>query len=263
MNLPPRQIPAARAAAFTMVEIAISLAIIGFALVAIIGILPLGMGVQRENREETIINQEAAVWFDAIRSGARGLDDLTNAVFAITNFWTFYEITPSGTNEGPSDVDGYTYRNSLVTSRVIPPNAILLTNGFQIVGLLSTPKYVFQPPGFYSNHIVAYVRSLSGLASEKYPQDNLDVRQDAFSYRLIVENVPPPLPAETLTNQVGREFSANLRELRLSFRWPLLSTGRLGNNWQTFRTQVGGVLTNEPLGGVTWFFQPQTFARAQ
>ena len=38
--------------AFTMIEIAICLAIIGIALVAIIGVLPLGMNVQRDNREE-------------------------------------------------------------------------------------------------------------------------------------------------------------------------------------------------------------------
>ncbi len=34
-----------RAAGFTMIEIAMSLAIIGFALVAIIGILPMGLSV--------------------------------------------------------------------------------------------------------------------------------------------------------------------------------------------------------------------------
>ncbi len=61
-----------RTAAFTMVEIAISLAIIGIALVAIIGVLPLGMNVQKDNREETIINQDATVLLEAIRSGARG-----------------------------------------------------------------------------------------------------------------------------------------------------------------------------------------------
>ena len=38
-------------AAFTMVEIAICLAVIGFALVAIIGVLPIGMNVQKDNRE--------------------------------------------------------------------------------------------------------------------------------------------------------------------------------------------------------------------
>src|SRR5665647_1612048 len=53
--------------AFTMVEIAICLAIIGFALVAIIGVLPLGMNTQRDNREETIINQDATVLLEAVR----------------------------------------------------------------------------------------------------------------------------------------------------------------------------------------------------
>src|SRR6266704_643190 len=51
--------------AFTMIEIAISLAVIGFALVAIIGILPQGLNVQRDNREQTIINQDLTVFMDA------------------------------------------------------------------------------------------------------------------------------------------------------------------------------------------------------
>ncbi len=69
--------------AFTMVEIAISLAIIGFALVAIIGVLPIGMTVQKDNREETIVNQDATVFMNAIRNGALGLDYLTNYVTSI------------------------------------------------------------------------------------------------------------------------------------------------------------------------------------
>ena len=69
--------------AFTMIEIALSLAVIGFALVAIIGILPTAMEAQRENREETMINQDASVFLDAIRSGAQGMDDLTNYVIGI------------------------------------------------------------------------------------------------------------------------------------------------------------------------------------
>ena len=58
--------------AFTMIEIALSLAIIGFALVAIVGVLPLGLNVQKKNREETIINQDASVLLNAIRNGAQG-----------------------------------------------------------------------------------------------------------------------------------------------------------------------------------------------
>ena len=69
-----------------MVEIAICLAIIGIALVAIIGVLPIGINVQKDNREETVIDQDATVFLENIRNGARGLDDLTNYVMAITQF---------------------------------------------------------------------------------------------------------------------------------------------------------------------------------
>src|SRR5437660_3308427 len=80
----------AREAAFTMVEIAISLAVIGFALVAIIGILPTGMNVQKENREDTTIAQDAMVFMDAIRNGVQGDDDLVNYVQSINITVTEY-----------------------------------------------------------------------------------------------------------------------------------------------------------------------------
>src|SRR5437868_9448323 len=81
--------------AFTIIEIALCLAIIGFALVAIIATLPRGLNVQKRNREETIIGQDSEVWMDAIRSGARGYDDLTNYVLFITNQWTTYNFANS------------------------------------------------------------------------------------------------------------------------------------------------------------------------
>ena len=68
----------AAAAGFTMVEIALCLGIIAFALVAIIGVLPTGLSVQKDNREDTSINFDAAYLMDAIRNGAQGQDDLTN-----------------------------------------------------------------------------------------------------------------------------------------------------------------------------------------
>src|SRR6266851_5222324 len=71
-------------AAFTMVEIAISLGVIAIALVAILGVLPTGVRVQRDNREDTILNQEGMFWVEAIRSGSRGLYYLTNYVDMIT-----------------------------------------------------------------------------------------------------------------------------------------------------------------------------------
>lgn len=62
---------------FTMAEIAISLGVIAFALIAIIGILPSGLQVQRDNREETIINQDARLLLHTIQTGGRdGVSDL-------------------------------------------------------------------------------------------------------------------------------------------------------------------------------------------
>jgi type II secretory pathway pseudopilin PulG len=75
-----------RDAAFTMVEIALCIAIIGFALVAIIGVLPTGMKVQKDNREDTIIGQDGTFLLEAIRSGSRGLDELTNYVTNVHGF---------------------------------------------------------------------------------------------------------------------------------------------------------------------------------
>src|SRR5262245_30936115 len=118
---------------FTIIEIALCLAIIGFALVAIISALPRGLTVQKRNREETIIGHDAEVWMSAIRSGARGYDDLTNYVLCITNFWT--QINPNG-SAGPSGTDYYTPSNSSVTSIPASPN-FPLTSGARIIGLLS------------------------------------------------------------------------------------------------------------------------------
>ena len=74
-------------AAFTMVEIAIALAVIAFALVAIIGILPAGLQVQRDNREETLINQDARLLVEAIKSGGRDIrSDLGRYVVATNGF---------------------------------------------------------------------------------------------------------------------------------------------------------------------------------
>src|SRR6266498_4220672 len=99
--------------AFTMVEIAISLAIIAFALVAIIGVLPLGLDVQKENRQETIINQDAGYFMDAIRNGARGLEDLTNYVLEIRRYVQEYDAStnPVGGQVSNSYTFGFSARN--------------------------------------------------------------------------------------------------------------------------------------------------------
>ena len=62
--------------AFTLVEIVLSLAIIAIAMIAIIGVIPIGLNVQTENQEESIISTDAGIWMEAFREGAEGALDL-------------------------------------------------------------------------------------------------------------------------------------------------------------------------------------------
>lgn len=268
-------------AGFTMIEIAISLAVIGFALVAIIGILPSGMQVQKENRQETIINQDAYMFLEAIRNGGRGFDDLTNYVVAVTNYWTIY--SDKGKPDGPH-TSAYTYTGAWNNGAL---TGDWITNGLRIVGLLSTPRYVDTSTAklvsFRSNYVVAYVRSMSGVASEKFPQTNSSMQDLAFGYRLMPEIAPysyfepdwtnyTAYLGPTFTNawqwrsnywRLASTVQTNLCDFRLTFRWPAFPNGKVGNDRQIFRGVAGGhlLLTNN-LGMTVYFFEPRTYVKA-
>ena len=213
-RLPPSALPGG----FTLMEVAICLAVISIALVAIIGVLPLGMNVQKENREGTIINQDATIFLEAISKGAQGLDNLTNYVYAITNYWTQFRADGTVASGGGAIHNSYTFNNSSITWPLQLAAVCHLTNGFHIIGLLSTPQFT-DKNGFpiantvgvdlyYSNHVFAYVRSLSGAAVEKPPQDNQIIQADAFAYRLLCVNAPvathtPPLWVSGQTYNAG------------------------------------------------------------
>jgi type II secretory pathway pseudopilin PulG len=245
-----------------MVEIAIALAIIGFALVAIIGVLPSGLEVQKDNREETIINQDAVYFMDALRSGSRGADDLTNYVYEIRRYEQRFDANTNAVGGAFTNI--YTQFTSTRNGAAMSP-PFPITNGFRIIGLLGLPKYLPQGAGFVSNHVVAYVRSLSGPASEKVPQSDTNVQNLAFTYRFISEVVPVPmatpnLNAPSTNTPYGRNLRANLNEVRLLFRWPVFPNGNTGNGRQVYRMQVGGQLTN--VIDSLYFFEPTVFVNA-
>ncbi len=294
-----------QSSAFTLVEVAISLAIIGIALVAIIGVLPMGMNVQRDNREATVINQDASIFLAAIRNGSRGMDDLTNYVYGITNYWTEFNNAGAVVR---SSYDGYSLQGSQVTKPSSSPS-FPLTNGMRIVGLLSTPQLTTGFPelmptnnllsGGYSNHVIVSVRSFSGPAVDKPPQDNELIQADAFGYRIYCVNaamaasIPLPWQSSVSYNQgdqvylnslswqataataVGdrpgvsplwarnfysKQLDANLHELRLTFLWPVRPNGRLGTGRQTYRALVAGQVEQTYQPGLD---QPLYFYQSQ
>jgi type II secretory pathway pseudopilin PulG len=203
-----------RERAFTMIEIALSLAVVSFALVAIMGVLPTGMTVQKDNREDILISQEGRLWLEAIKGGARGMEDLTTYVEEITL-----------TNRGVR-------RLNIINN---PGN--LLTTG-DIIALLSTPK------SSTNDSAVARVKAITGSAAEKGTNT-----PSPFRYQLRAEVVRafplPPAVAQQNTNlyAYNRAVGINLFDVRLVLRWPVVERGNgwyIGNNRKTFRARVAG-----------------------
>jgi hypothetical protein len=116
-----------RRRAFTIVEIAICIGVIAFAIVAVMAALPKGLNTQRDNRENTVIAQDGMYWMDAIRSGAKGLDELTNFVDQI--------------RIGP---DTYVFGKDFAS-------------GYEIIGLLSRP----------AADVTAIVRAITSPAADQ------------------------------------------------------------------------------------------------
>src|SRR3954471_3409649 len=136
--------------AFTMIEIAIAIAVIGFALVAIIGILPMGLNVQKDNKEDTIVNQDGTYFMDLIRFGRQGItQDQGKALDFLTNYVESITITK---NPKPANA------KTPMTFRA--PNG--LTNGQVIMDLLCTPRYESAGTFMFTNTVVAKIRGMSG-----------------------------------------------------------------------------------------------------
>jgi hypothetical protein len=217
MSPRPQHPRAARA--FTLIEITIALAVVAFALVAIVGVLPIGLNVQRDNRAETIMNHDGSYWMEALRGGAQGADDLVNHV-------EFLVL------EGPAG--RRVVRNKFIGSPAEPT----FSTGRQIVGLLGTFRGV--------TNTYALVRSITGVASEKPGADSSPSSpgiEFAFKYKLEVEMVPGGLlSAEDFNSAVGlpadsAEPLRSLYDIRLRFSWPVIKSDAATGSIETGRRQ--------------------------
>ena len=199
------------AKAFTLIEIAICLGIIAFALVAIIGILPAGLQVQRDNREDTIINQEGTYLLEAIRNGAEGMEDLSNRVRLIV------------ISNVVQKVDVQTVVNDLSS----PLNRLTAK---EIVGLMSTPSDLTNE--VYEVRVILY----AGAGSAATIGTDLD-----FQYQATIRNFRYTNYGPGAQNLLSRYF----HDVRVDTRWPIMSGDRVGIGRQNFRGQFGGVLDGE------------------
>ena len=265
-------------AGFTLIEIAIAIAVVAFALVAIIGVLPTGMQVQKENREETIITQEARMLMEAIRTGSTNVhghnlaDRLEWIQFYTNSAVGNMEARPFSTRWFP------TLGNTLTNSRfgMIPPNTQFAqthplynhSGARDIIGHLSASAYDtnFWAPGipfgsiFQTNKFQTKARFLAN-SGERLAFDTQLAKQLAFSYLVTAEVYPQRMIGGTPLVR-----SNNVHELRLTFEWPVYgkdnatNNPRIGKYKRVFRSTISG--QHLPAGdGSNFFFHANQFGR--
>ena len=210
-----------RVAAFTMLELALCLGIIGVALVAIIGVLPTGMQVQRDNREDTIIYQDAGYLMAALRGG-----DNTNMNDTLATNLSWIQIYKNGAFLA-------SYTNGQIS-------------GSDIIGMLSLPSAIYG--------VQAKFWASTGPVAGSAPVN----RSFAFSYLLTPEVVAYSAPL-SVDPAYAQKLTNNLYEVRLNLRWPVLPNGNAGSGRKTFRTMVSGNLVSNATYDL-FYFQPNAYA---
>lgn len=250
----PSGAPSRRAAAvsaFTMIEIALCIAVVAIAMVAIIGVLPAGLNVQKQNREESLLTQDAELLLNALRGGQTRLQDLLNYADRVTLIRQYRDRAPARTNH---------FHGPMVAGT--PAGSDPLVDTFQVMGLLSRPKYTLEPssvsrgnPVTVTNIVRLEMRSMSGSMAEHpvirwgerrgSPNDpRIDI---AFRYRVTLETVTRQAVVVPGTKTSSADTMAGgVSEVRMVLEWPLQRIGmdpeqyRLGLNRREFRTEVLG-----------------------
>ncbi len=241
MKLTPHKSSRIRQAtlAFTMVEVALSLAIIAFAIVAVIGILPTGMQVQKDNREETIINQDGQFLLEVIKNGQTNVNLLAQNLEWIESYTNTIQ-------------EAYPY--PLVRSNLLNGNYATNQYAYWIVGLLSAPRFTIDtnaPSGYISNWVQAKFVANSGPLADRLTENPVTRTRDfAFSYLVTVDIAPVVLSsaASNANWEAAAVLQNNLYELRLTLSWPVYPNNSVGNGRKTFSSLVSGKLDRDTNG---------------
>ncbi|HYE30454.1 MAG TPA: hypothetical protein VEH27_03425 [Methylomirabilota bacterium] len=247
---------------FTMVEVALAMGVVVIAMVAILGILPAGMETQKENRDTSLVGDDAAIFMNAIRTGARGMDYLTNHVEEV--FLVQKQVDRTG---------------RLVSQLKKVSIGTRFRSGEEVVGSLMAPAIrrpilpYSQPSPYFRTNVQAIVRSINRSTVDRRDANDPNI----FRYRLTTElNPAQPLPnpydskasdtniANLHTNEMlfAANSVANLHELRLTIEWPVYQVNnewRVGRNRKTYRTLLNGNVTN--IAGY-YFFEPNSYTNA-
>lgn len=209
---------------FSIAEVMLAIGVVAFGLVAVLGVLPAGLTVQKDNREETIIRYDAQYWMTVLRAGMQPTDALHQVEWvelqvgdgSSTNVYRAHRPRLGGDGAGPEWANlpplfrGHLKQTSWPTD---------------VIGWMSIPD---DGTGLGSVKKTARVRALNGQLFDRIYGRKVLVatRQEfvsegdtafhplsggefAFSYLLETRIAPDPA-------------NANLWRITLTFKWPVL-----------------------------------------
>ena len=225
-------------AAFTLAEVALALAVVAFGLVAVLGVLPVGLNVQRDNREETLIKNDAEYWMNAIRGGRLALDSLnhvewvevetaTGSLYRAEYAALQFDGAPTNASAGWPMFNGnqmppITYRGSLKQS----------TWRGDVIGWLSVPNGMARKR--------AKVRPVgSTLLHRKFGEKT--VGQDG---KVMYRNAGGEQTFSYLLESSVQQVAPGFWEIKLTMQWPILEEGatadtvKIGPGLRTFVTYI-------------------------
>ena len=193
---------------FTLLEIAVCLGVIGFAIVAVLGVLPTGLNVQRDTRERTVVLQDARYFMETLRRGATGTNDLAQYVAYV------WGVSANG---GSFQVESNYFGNDADVVRLMSRPKVSLDALAMERYWGNSPRLALGSTDRNFLHTVALVRSLAGPASEKGP--NADPDRLAFYYLLKVEvaqvtSIAPNSIITENTRQQGQSYTIDQRETK-------------------------------------------------
>ena len=209
---------------FSVAEVALAIGVVAFGLVAVLGVLPAGLTVQKDNREETVIRYDAQYWMTALRAGMQPTDALNQVE------WVELEV-----DDGTGPVIYRAHRPRLGGDGAGPewPGMPFLFKGHlkqsswptDVIGWMSIPD---NGTAIGSVKKTARVRAFNGqlfdriygrkvlvATKEEYMNEGqtafhpLPGGEFALSYLLETHIAPDPA-------------NANLWRITLTFKWPVL-----------------------------------------
>jgi type II secretory pathway pseudopilin PulG len=227
-----------RQGGFTVSEVVLAIGVVAFGLVAVLGVLPAGLSVVKDNREETIIRYEARYWINALRAGMQQFDALDQVEWVEIQLW---DSTLDPDNDDPSEVyrvhrtrlgadgGGYLPSSGLDTgdTNSFSMGAVKQSSWPQdVIGWLSIPNRLKDGRWVKKTALVRPLNSTlfdringrkllvakktdkAGKADGDFVYHPIPGGDLAFSYLLEVEVKP--------------DTSPSLYEVNLTFKWPVL-----------------------------------------